>query len=66
MYAYAAMQLFAEAADKAKSTKYKDLEKAMRSGSFDTVIGTLSFDARATTSCPASWSISGKVASTIT
>ncbi len=46
MYAYAAMQLFAQAADKAKSTKYADLEKTMRNGSFDTVIGKLSFDAK--------------------
>ena len=46
MYAYAAMQLFAQAAEQAKSVKYGDLEKAMRGGSFDTVIGKLSFDAK--------------------
>ncbi|HPT50676.1 MAG TPA: branched-chain amino acid ABC transporter substrate-binding protein [Accumulibacter sp.] len=52
MYAYAAMQLFAQAADKAKSTSYKDLEKTMREGSFDTVIGKLSFDAKGDNKLP--------------
>ena len=52
MYAYAAMQLFADAANAAKSTKYKDMEKAMRSGSFDTVIGKLSFDAKGDNKLP--------------
>jgi branched-chain amino acid transport system substrate-binding protein len=46
LYAYAAFQLFEQAAAKAKSTKFADLEKAMRSGSFDTVIGKLEFDAK--------------------
>ena len=44
MVAYAAMQLFAQAAGQAGSVKYADLEKALRAGRFDTVIGTLSFD----------------------
>jgi len=52
MYAYAAMQLFAQAAEKAKSTKYVDLEKSMRGGSFDTVIGNLSFDAKGDNKLP--------------
>jgi branched-chain amino acid transport system substrate-binding protein len=52
MYAYAAMQLFAEAATKAKSTKYADIEKALREGSFDTVIGKLSFDAKGDNKLP--------------
>jgi branched-chain amino acid transport system substrate-binding protein len=46
LYAYAAFQLFDQAATKAKSTKYADIEKALRSGTFDTVIGKLSFDAK--------------------
>ncbi len=46
LYAYAAMQLFEQAANNAKSVKYKDLEKAMRNGTFKTVIGELSFDAK--------------------
>ena len=52
MYAYAAMQLFAQVAEQAKSTKYADLEKALRSGSFDTVIGKLSFDAKGDNKLP--------------
>ncbi len=52
MYAYAAMQLFAQAAEKAKSTKYADLEKALRGGSFDTVVGKLSFDAKGDNKLP--------------
>lgn len=52
MYAYAAMQLFAQAAEQAKSTKYADLEKSLRAGSFDTVIGKLSFDAKGDNKLP--------------
>ena len=52
MYAYAAMQLFAQAAEQAKSVKYADLEKALRGGSFDTVIGKLSFDAKGDNKLP--------------
>ena len=52
MYAYAAMQLFAQAAEKAKGTQYADLEKSMRGGSFDTVIGKLSFDAKGDNKLP--------------
>ena len=46
LYAYAAMQLFEQAATAAKSTKFADLEKALRGGTFKTVIGDLSFDAK--------------------
>ena len=52
LYAYAAMQLFDQAATAAKSAKYKDLEKALRGGSFKTVIGTLSFDAKGDQKAP--------------
>ena len=52
MYAYAAMQLFAQAAATAKSVKYADMEKAMRGGSFNTVIGTLTFDAKGDNKLP--------------
>jgi len=44
LYAYAAMQLFADAANKAGSVKYADLRKAMASNTFNTVVGPLSFD----------------------
>ena len=43
LYAYAAMQLFEQVATAANSTKYADLEKAMRGGNFKTVIGDLAF-----------------------
>ena len=46
LYTYAAVQVFAQAAAKAKSTKVEDLEKAMRSGKFDTVLGQLGFDGK--------------------
>ena len=52
MYAYAAMQLFAQAAEQGKSVKYNDLEKTMRTGSFDTVIGKLGFDAKGDNKLP--------------
>lgn len=52
LYAYAAMQLFEQAATQAKSTKYKDLEKAMRGGTFKTVIGDLSFNAKGDQKAP--------------
>jgi len=52
LYAYAAMQLFEQAATQAKSTKYAALEKAMRSGTFKTVIGDLSFDAKGDQKAP--------------
>lgn len=44
LYAYAAMQLFAQAATKAGSVKYVDLQKAVSANSFDTVVGKLGFD----------------------
>jgi branched-chain amino acid transport system substrate-binding protein len=46
LFTYAAMQIFAEAADKAKSTKIDALSKAMHDTKFDTVLGTLGFDAK--------------------
>ena len=52
MYAYAAMQLFADAATKAKSVKYGDLQKTLAGGSFDTVIGKLAFDAKGDNKAP--------------
>lgn len=52
LYAYAAMQLFEQAATQAKSTKYKDIEKTLRGGTFKTVIGDLSFDAKGDQKAP--------------
>ncbi len=53
LYAYAALQLFDQAATKAKSIKYADLEKTIRANSFDTVIGTLAFDGKGNGKAPA-------------
>jgi branched-chain amino acid transport system substrate-binding protein len=44
LYTYAAMQVFAEAAGKAKSVKVDDLAKTLRGNKFDTVIGNIGFD----------------------
>ena len=52
LYDYAAMQLFEQAATAAGSTDYDALQKAMREGSFDTVIGNLSFDAKGDQKAP--------------
>ncbi|MEI9982676.1 MAG: ABC transporter substrate-binding protein [Aliidongia sp.] len=46
LYTYAAMQVFAQAAEKATSTKLADLVKVLHSDSFDTVVGSIKFDAK--------------------
>jgi branched-chain amino acid transport system substrate-binding protein len=46
LYTYAALQVFAEAAAKANSVKADALAKTMRANKFDTVIGTIGFDAK--------------------
>jgi len=53
LYAYAAFQLFDQAATQAKSVKFKPLEQALRKGSFNTVIGKLEFDAKGNGKQPA-------------
>jgi branched-chain amino acid transport system substrate-binding protein len=44
LFTYAAMQVFAEAAGRAKSEKLDEVSKAMHAGKFETVIGTIAFD----------------------
>ena len=44
LYTYAAIQVFAQAAEAAGSTDIGDLVAAMRAGTFETVVGTLTFD----------------------
>jgi branched-chain amino acid transport system substrate-binding protein len=44
LYTYAALQVFKEAAEKAKSTKVDALAKALQNGTYKTVIGDLKFD----------------------
>lgn len=46
LYSYAAIQVFAQAAEKAKSTKLPDLVKALHADTFDTVIGPIKYDAK--------------------
>ena len=46
LYTYAAIQVFAEAAEKAKSIKLPDLVKALHANTFDTVIGGIKYDAK--------------------
>lgn len=46
IYSYAAMQLFAKAAEQAKSTKFADIEPVMRSGRINTAAGLMVFDAK--------------------
>lgn len=52
LYAYAGMQLFQQAAEKVKSVHPADLQKALSEGTFETVIGTLSFDAKGDNKSP--------------
>jgi branched-chain amino acid transport system substrate-binding protein len=52
LYSYAALQVFEQAATKAKSTKSKDLIKVMKKSKFKTVIGDLSFDKKGDVSLP--------------
>jgi branched-chain amino acid transport system substrate-binding protein len=46
LYTYAAMQVFADAANAAKSLKEADLSKYLHAHRFDTVIGSIGFDAK--------------------
>ncbi len=53
LYTYAALQIFAEAVDKAKGTKLNDLLSAMHSTQFDTVLGKIGFDEKGDVTSPA-------------
>ncbi|HXQ51950.1 MAG TPA: branched-chain amino acid ABC transporter substrate-binding protein [Stellaceae bacterium] len=46
LYTYAALQVFAQAAAKANSLKADAVAKALRANKFDTVIGSIGFDAK--------------------
>ena len=46
LYAYASFQVLQQAAAKAKSVKPADVAKTIHGGTFDTVIGKISFDAK--------------------
>ena len=46
LYSYAVVQTWAQAAEKAKSTKAAAVSKTLRSETFDTVVGKIGFDAK--------------------
>src|SRR5262249_27695756 len=46
LYSYAAVELFAEAARRAASIELSALIRKLRSGSFETVVGPVEFDAK--------------------
>jgi len=46
LYAYAAVQVFAQGAEKAKSLKHADVDKVLHAGDFKTVVGDISYDAK--------------------
>ena len=46
LYSYAAVQAWAQAAEKAKSTDAKKVAAALKSGTFNTVLGKISFDSK--------------------
>ncbi len=52
LYTYAAIQIWAQAAEAAGSTDYDAVNEALNSGTFDTVLGTLSFDEKGDVTLP--------------
>ncbi|MGH6814313.1 MAG: branched-chain amino acid ABC transporter substrate-binding protein [Hyphomicrobiaceae bacterium] len=46
LYMYAAIQVWAQAAEKAKTTEGKKVAEALRAGEWDTVVGKIKFDAK--------------------
>lgn len=53
LFCYAAVQVYAQAAQKAGSTAYAAVQKALASGSFDTVLGKVEFDEKGDPKTPA-------------
>ena len=52
LYTYGAVQAWAQAAAKAQSTELGAVAKALQTGTFDTAIGTISFDAKGDVKAP--------------
>lgn len=52
LYSYAAMQVFAQAAEKAKSTQLDAITKVLKSEKFNTVLGTVGFDQKGDVNAP--------------
>jgi branched-chain amino acid transport system substrate-binding protein len=46
LYSYASIQVFAEAAERATSTKLEALEMVLHQGAYETVLGPITFDAK--------------------
>jgi branched-chain amino acid transport system substrate-binding protein len=46
LYAYAAIQIFSEAAKKAGSTSLESIEKTLHQSTYETVLGPITFDAK--------------------
>ncbi len=53
LYTYAAIQIFAQAATQAKSTKLADVLKVLHASTFETVLGPIGFDAKGDVTTPA-------------
>jgi branched-chain amino acid transport system substrate-binding protein len=53
LFCYAAVQIYAQAVEKAKSTSYAAVQQALANGSFDTVLGKMEFDAKGDPKSPA-------------
>lgn len=52
LYTYGALQVYAQAAEKAKSTNVEAITKILRSDKFDTVLGTVGFDQKGDVNAP--------------
>ncbi|MGE5505921.1 MAG: branched-chain amino acid ABC transporter substrate-binding protein [Actinomycetota bacterium] len=52
LYTYAAVQAWAQAVEKAKSTDWKAVAKVLKADKFDTTLGSLGFDAKGDVTAP--------------
>lgn len=52
LYTYGAIQVWAQAAEKAKSTGWKKVADTLRKGKFNTVLGTIGFDKKGDVTAP--------------
>jgi branched-chain amino acid transport system substrate-binding protein len=53
LFCYASVQVYAQAVQKAKSTNYADVQKALANSTFNTVLGKIEFDAKGDPKTPA-------------
>ncbi len=52
LYTYGTIQAWAQAAERAKSTDWQEVAAALKSGTFDTVLGKIGFDAKGDVTAP--------------